>query len=614
MASSTPSPSASITATSTSPNTISPNTTSANSTPHTTPPVSRRPPRKSTLTQQQKNQKRQRATQEQLVILETEFAKNPTPTAAVRERIAQEINMTERSVQIWFQNSRRRAKIKLMAKRSLETGEDLEGIPEAMRRHLALQALEQGQPLAGGLFGHAGGPMGYGNGSMVAAEPQNPKQVFLLRAVIYHLNCRSLTIGTWRRIAQNTMDLVIFYSPAKTNSVTYYINNDGAGYKIEYPFAYIKNITLDVGDVEPKPDGSPSRPAGLVIELLRPPNFFMDAAGNGGFFQCMDFTADQQASQIMVHHLGGPPKVLSAQLEKLTALESYKNRHNTFDVNALPPQTPVSPQRPASQPNYYHPNLGMYQDNFGTMLGPPRGHKRTRSKSVPAAVDFSMMQGPMPILHIQQPSTQMMPEPNIFAPIPQAPNMNSFGPNNLRIDTTSSNFAMDSRAYPLSAATTNSPSDYASPSFFSAPPTSDPSQGQNMNSPYNIPFLSPMMDTNSGMIPQSISPISVLSNGDPIIADHSPPMSTLQGNDPSDIFALPSDQSGLSDDGFMLSEMYAKQNLGSQMPSPEYNDPTFGMSQEQQPDSFSGETDMYPMAPYGTIDPSALSNPQGQQL
>ena len=65
---------------------------------------SRRPPRKSTLTQQQKNQKRQRATQDQLGTLEVEFNKHPTPTAAVRERIAQDINMTERSVQIWFQN------------------------------------------------------------------------------------------------------------------------------------------------------------------------------------------------------------------------------------------------------------------------------------------------------------------------------------------------------------------------------------------------------------------------------------------------------------------------------------------------------------------------------
>lgn len=76
---------------------------SATSTSHNTS-TSKRPPRKSTLTQQQKNQKRQRATQDQLTTLEMEFNKNPTPTANVRERIAEEINMTERSVQIWFQN------------------------------------------------------------------------------------------------------------------------------------------------------------------------------------------------------------------------------------------------------------------------------------------------------------------------------------------------------------------------------------------------------------------------------------------------------------------------------------------------------------------------------
>ena len=76
----------------------------ASATPGTSTSTSRRQPRKSTLTQQQKNQKRQRATQDQLVTLEVEFNKNPTPTAAVREQIAQNINMTERSVQIWFQN------------------------------------------------------------------------------------------------------------------------------------------------------------------------------------------------------------------------------------------------------------------------------------------------------------------------------------------------------------------------------------------------------------------------------------------------------------------------------------------------------------------------------
>lgn len=141
----------------------------------------RRPPRKSTLTQQQKNQKRQRATQDQLITLEVEFNKNPTPTALVRERIASEISMTERSVQIWFQNRyvvflssnarvlilRRRAKIKNMARKSIENGEDCESIPESMRRHLAMQAMESGKAFFPGLLGPSpAGYPAYGNGTM----------------------------------------------------------------------------------------------------------------------------------------------------------------------------------------------------------------------------------------------------------------------------------------------------------------------------------------------------------------------------------------------------------------------------------------------------------------
>ena len=109
------------------------------------------------------------------------------------------------------------------------------------------------------------------------------------------------------------MDLFVFYAP-DTACLTYYINNDGAGYKIEYPFAYIKNISLEYGDPAEEASGMQTRPRGLLVELNRPPNFFMDSAGTGGYYQCRDFTEEQQASLIMVHHLGGHPKVLARQL------------------------------------------------------------------------------------------------------------------------------------------------------------------------------------------------------------------------------------------------------------------------------------------------------------
>lgn len=531
------------------------------STAASTTSASRRPPRKSTLTQQQKNQKRQRATQDQLVTLEMEFNKNPTPTATVRERIAEDINMTERSVQIWFQN--RRAKIKLLAKKSIETGEDCDAIPDSMRQYLAMQAMESGKSLGGNFLGRSG-LMPYGSGSMMMGGDQGPQG----KVVIHHLSCRSLSIGSWRRVGQNAMDLIIFYSPEK-GCMTYYINNDQAGYKIEYPFAFIKNIFLENGDVETGKMG------GLVVELNRPPNFFMDSSGSGGFFQCGDFTEDQQASQIMVHHLGGHPKVLSGQLAKLVSLESFMARHSPFEQQ-LSVSAPVSPtgHRPASQPNYNaHAHVGMFQEGWGVNMQPgPRGpgHKRQRSRSVPMAVDFSMFNNPMPSFLIQHPgeTQQSQNSPNIFAPVPQQPNnLGPLGPN-LRIDT-SSGYGMDFRQYPMSATTATSPSEFASPGFYSQGPDTGalPASSYN-NTPFSVPYLSPnpMVDPAGSMIQSSVSPLSFMSHGDPAIVDQSPPMSMMHRSTSADVYSMSHDHhSNMSDDGTGLNEMYSKHSLNLPM-------------------------------------------------
>ncbi|KAI8816610.1 homeobox domain-containing protein, partial [Fimicolochytrium jonesii] len=54
--------------------------------------------------------KRARATPEQLAILEETFKTHPSPNAHLRELLSHKVQMSERSVQIWFQN--RRAKVK----------------------------------------------------------------------------------------------------------------------------------------------------------------------------------------------------------------------------------------------------------------------------------------------------------------------------------------------------------------------------------------------------------------------------------------------------------------------------------------------------------------------
>lgn len=568
-----------------------PSPSASGSTPQSS--ASRRPPRKSTLTQQQKNQKRQRATQDQLTTLEMEFNKNPTPAALVRERIAEEINMTERSVQIWFQN--RRAKIKLMAKKSLETGEDIDSIPESMRAYLAMQAMESGKGFPGAFLGR--GMMPYGQSSMLMpGEQGGPSKV-----LIHHLTCRSLSIGKWTRVGQNTMDLIVFYSPDKC-TMTYYINNEQAGYKIEYHFSCIKSICVENSD-------DPNKFGGIIIELNRPPSFFMDQSPtSNGFFQCGDFTEDQQASQCMVHHLGGNPKVLSGQLAKLVSLESFMNRHNPMQfadpmAHQMPVSAPVSPtNRPSSQPNFAQPHVGMFQESqWGItgvhpgMRGP--GHKRQRSRSVPLAVDFSMLQTPMPSFYIQHPGeSQAQPHsPGIFSPVPQTPHaMSPAGPG-LRIDT-QAGFGLDMRQYPMSATTAPSPSEYNSPGFFSQAPENTPLPASSFNTPYSSTFLSPMMNAANLSIPQSVSPIS-FGSADPAIVDQSPPLGMLGRSSSADIYPMQGDSSAISDDGSGLNEMYSKHTLNLPMHphSPAFAEPS------------QADMDMNQLVHFDHVDPSSLS-------
>lgn len=444
----------------------------------------------------------------------------------------------------------------MLAKKSIETGEGCDSIPESMRQYLAMQ-FDPSKPGARDPFGRAGS---YGGPGAFPNEPTPSGKV-----VIHHFTCRSLTVGSWRRIGQNAMDLVVFYSPEKA-CMTYYINNDSAGYKIEYPFAYIKNITLESGDQAPQPTGAPPRPAGLVVELNRPPLFYMDSSNSGGFYQCGDFTEDQQASQILVHHLGGHPKVLSVQLAKLVSLESFQNRlaYNQF---AMPgPMSPPFIQRPASQPNQFAAPqfLGVFPEHSAGLHMPARGHKRQRSRSVPVAVDFAAMQPPMgayPMTQTHAPFHHA--DSGIFAPVPQS----AAGlPANLRIDT-SAPYGFDPRGHhhhPMSATTaTASPSDFASPSLFSTgPPGESTPVAATMGTPFTLPFVAPAVE--STVPTHAASPYSSVSHGDPLIADQSPPLSNLS-HASQEMYLGSEHQSTFSDDGMSLGGMFPKPtvNLGA---------------------------------------------------
>lgn len=158
-----------------------------------------------------------------------------------------------------------------------------------------------------------------------------------LNVALHHFTCKSLTIGAWHHNGRHVdgyepVDLSVYYVSDQA-CLVYEIKHETINYRIECPFAYINNISLENEDSSK--DQSARQP-GLVIKLNRPPNFFMNYAGTERLFQCEDFTENQQASRIMVHRVGGNPKILQDQLAKLKSLYSFRNRQ-------LPPPTFPSP-------------------------------------------------------------------------------------------------------------------------------------------------------------------------------------------------------------------------------------------------------------------------------
>lgn len=91
------------------------------------------PPPPSSSTQPKK---RTRVTPSQLSVLEETFAISATPDSKMRKQLAQQLQMPERSIQIWFQN--RRAKVKMLQKRALLREEQ-----EAAKARLYAQAAAQ---------------------------------------------------------------------------------------------------------------------------------------------------------------------------------------------------------------------------------------------------------------------------------------------------------------------------------------------------------------------------------------------------------------------------------------------------------------------------------------
>jgi len=298
------------------------------------------------------NRKRSRATPEQLAILEATFEKNTSPNSKLREVLAEKVHMSERSIQIWFQN--RRAKVKNNQKRQQQAafqdqlfksqfylqypggmygyqgyGQPMyqPGMPPRMiNRSKSIDANMYSQSLnsvpEGAIANTALGRIGLGQAagmnlpiSELGAPliKQEPTLTPSIEKNYYNFSNKALVIGTWRRIfISGDQDSLRCCFSIVDKKIRWIIKEQNIRFKVEFPFSSIGQLLLE-------PINNNGNTGKLSITLIKLPTFWMETNGptNSVWNMSGDFTENQQASKVFRHVIEGDYNNLKVEVSSI---------------------------------------------------------------------------------------------------------------------------------------------------------------------------------------------------------------------------------------------------------------------------------------------------------
>ncbi|ORX44887.1 hypothetical protein BCR36DRAFT_585991 [Piromyces finnis] len=297
------------------------------------------------------NRKRSRATPEQLAILEATFEKNTSPNSKLREVLAEKVHMSERSIQIWFQN--RRAKVKNTQKRNQQAAFQDQlfksqfylqypgggmyggyqpysqpiyqpGMPgKIINRSKSIDATNMyGQSLNTVPEGSIANPIMGGIGYATAGQTHThtvqeiapaPTLTPSVEKNYYNFTNKALVIGTWRRIfipGENDSLRCCFSIVDK--KIRWIIKEQNIRFKVEFPFSSIGQIVLE-------PYNNTVSTGKLSINLIKSPTFWMETNGptNPVWSMSGDFTENQQASKVYKHVIEGDYTHLKVEVSSI---------------------------------------------------------------------------------------------------------------------------------------------------------------------------------------------------------------------------------------------------------------------------------------------------------
>lgn len=280
----------------------------------------------------------------QVSILQESFNTNPLPDATVRSRLARDLEVTERTIQIWFQNRRAKARksdttytppvwpepptppryqATFRTMMTPEIFQELKQDPPVLKKrprssskpepksHLLLDPLSaHTRAVSEGLVRDTIAPT---NDISLDTTPDYHS----LQLIQFPVNI--LRIGSWTRFTQPSQsgewDLVCYADPVDAEFV-WKVQAEGHYFRIQVPFQHIRQITLSPVWMETDMLGQ------LEIDISGLPLTFSMWRTNqdSQWVRCGDFTEDKQASLDPVHLLQGSHEALKGCLLDLIAL------------------------------------------------------------------------------------------------------------------------------------------------------------------------------------------------------------------------------------------------------------------------------------------------------
>ncbi|KAI9244439.1 hypothetical protein EDC94DRAFT_439913 [Helicostylum pulchrum] len=284
---------------------------------------------------------------DQVVILQESFNSNALPDSTVRSQLARDLGVTERTIQIWFQNRRAKARKTECPQSNGDTSSNLKSSwmdsntrhstpPRYQATFRTMMTPERFEELK-----HDGQqqvrkrPRSSSKperkslqliNSMHRAVSEGTNHVFptdIAPIQMVHFPVHVLRIGSWTRFAhaspntnQTDWDLVCHGSPLDREFI-WKVQAEGHHFRVQVGFDSIdqirlcQQVQLETGDIVGQ----------LEIELSLPVAFSMWRFGKDNqWIRCGDFTEDKQASVDRVHVLQGNHDAFKQALLDLISL------------------------------------------------------------------------------------------------------------------------------------------------------------------------------------------------------------------------------------------------------------------------------------------------------